>query len=282
VLRDRLKCGANDGDPGVAGYTLFVLGYLGDDSGAKSFLQTQTSAGGDVGTIAKAALYLMGDATQKAAVQAGLQSSSVFVKVACAGALGIVDKDDASVTSVIIPEIKWIEPDNMGGETDNGKGMYSAHILEIVAMDRRGWIPRGAGDGAVTFYGETGGPCTTCVGTGGTSGAGGTSGTAGAVGSGGSSGTAADGRVPAEPRRRLLADRPEKAGPRAAGGRVPAAARPLAHLATADRPNRAAVTAARPLVEARRSRTMAAIAPSAVSPSCRLSCSPPSLGWRCC
>jgi MYXO-CTERM domain-containing protein len=189
VLRDRLKCGANDGDPGVAGYTLFVLGYLGDEAGAKSFLQTQASASDDVGTIAKAALYLMGDTTQKAAVQAGVQSSSVWVKVACAGALGIVDKDDASVTSAIIPEVKWIEPDNMGGETDNGKGMYSAHILEIVAMHRRGWIPRGDGDGAVTFYGETGGECTKCAGAGGTSGVGGTSGTAGAAGSGGSSGT---------------------------------------------------------------------------------------------
>jgi MYXO-CTERM domain-containing protein len=183
VLRDRLKCGANDGDPGVAGYTLFVLGYLGDDSSAKSFLQTQANTSGDVGTIAKAALYLMGDTTQKAAVQAGVQSSSVWVKVACAGALGIVDKDDASVTSAIIPEVKWIEPDNMGGETDNGKGMYSAHILEIVAMHRRGWIPRGDGDGAVTFYGETGGECTKCASAGGASGSGGTSGAAGAGGS---------------------------------------------------------------------------------------------------
>ena len=179
VLRERLKCGANDGDPGVAGYTLFVLGYLGDESGAKSFLQTQASTSGDIGTIAKAALYLMGDTTQKAAVQAGVQSSSVWVKVACAGALGIVDKDDASVTSAIIPEVKWIEPDNMGGETDNGKGMYSAHILEIVAMNRRGWVPKGNGDGPVTFYGESGASGTT----------GGASGAGGAVGSGGTSGT---------------------------------------------------------------------------------------------
>jgi hypothetical protein len=125
VVRQRLKCGANDGDPGIAGYTLFVLGYLGDDADAKSFLQTQASASGDIGTIAKAALYLMGDTTQKSAVQAGVQSSSVWVKVACAGALGIVDKDDASVNSAIIPEVKWIEPDTLGGTTDNGKGMYA-------------------------------------------------------------------------------------------------------------------------------------------------------------
>jgi len=156
VVRQRLKCGANDGDPGIAGYTLFVLGYLGDDADAKSFLQTQASASGDIGTIAKAALYLLGDTTQKSAVQTGVQSSSVWVKVACAGALGIVDKDDASVNSAIVPEVKWIEPDTLGGTTDNGKGMYAVHILEIVAMDRRGWAPRANGEGAVTFYGETG------------------------------------------------------------------------------------------------------------------------------
>ncbi|HEY5282917.1 MAG TPA: hypothetical protein VIM14_09020, partial [Polyangia bacterium] len=187
VVRQRLKCGANDGDPGIAGYTLFVLGYLGDDSDAKSFLQTQASASGDIGTIAKAALYLMGDTTQKSAVQAGVQSSSVWVKVACAGALGIVDKDDASVNTAIIPEVKWIEPDTLGGTTDNGKGMYAAHILEIVAFDRRGWVFKGNADGPVTFYGETGG------GTGGVSGTGGTSGRGGAVGSGGSSGAAGSG-----------------------------------------------------------------------------------------
>jgi MYXO-CTERM domain-containing protein len=185
VFRERLKCGANDGDPGIAGYTLFVLGYLGDDAGTKSFLQTQVSASGDIGTIAKAALYLTGDTTQKSAVQAGVQSSSVWIKVACAGALGIVDKDDASVNSAIIPEVKWMEPDNQGAPaspTDNGKGMYAAHILEIVALDRRGWVYRGNAEGPVTFYGETG------SGAGGTSGSGGTSGTGGAVGSGGTSG----------------------------------------------------------------------------------------------
>ena len=137
---------------------------LGDDADAKSFLQTQAGASGDIGTIAKAALYLMGDTTQKSAVQAGVQSSSVWVKVACAGALGIVDKDDASVNSAIIPEVKWIEPDTLGGTTDNGKGMYAAHILEIVAFDRRGWVFKGNAEGPVTFYGETAG------GTGGTSG----------------------------------------------------------------------------------------------------------------
>jgi hypothetical protein len=176
VLRERLKCAVNDGDMGFAGYPLFVLGYLGDDSGAKSFLQTKVSAGGDLGTIAKAALYLTGDTAQKADVQAGVKSSSVFVKVACAAALAIVDKDDASVTSAIIPSINFNEPST---SSEDGKGMYAVHILEIVAFDRRGWVAKGVGDGPVTFYGETGG------GAGGRSGAAGSSGTGGGGGAGG-------------------------------------------------------------------------------------------------
>jgi hypothetical protein len=180
TLRERLRCGANDGDMGFAGYVLFVLGYLGDDAGAKSFLQTKVSAGGELGTIAKAALYLMGDSGQRADVQAGVQSSSLFVKVACAAALGIVDKDDGSVTSAIIPEVKWNEPDLA---SEDGKAMYAVHILKIVAFDRRGWIFKGIGDGVVTFYGETGGGAGGTPGTGGRSGAGGSSGGGGATGS---------------------------------------------------------------------------------------------------
>jgi MYXO-CTERM domain-containing protein len=205
VVRERLKCGANDGDVGIAGYTLFTLGYLGEDAGAKSFLQTQANASGDIGTIAKAALYLMGDSSQKSAVQAGVKSTSVFVKVACAGALGIVDKDDDAVNSAIIPEVKWIEPDNLGGTSDGGKGMYSVHILEIVAFDRRGWVFKGNAEAPVTFYGETAAAAggSTGSGTGGSSGKGGAggsdagsvtggavgTGTGGTVGSGGRSGT---------------------------------------------------------------------------------------------
>ncbi len=175
VFRDRLKCALTDGDTGFAGYALFVLGYLGADDGAKSAAQAQVTAGGDIGTIGKAALYMMGDTTQKADVQSGVQSSSVFVKVACAAALGIVDNDDSSVTSAIIPQVKWNEPDT----SDDGKGMYAAHILELVASARRGWVPKGVGTGPVTFYGETGAGGSAGS-TGGTPG-----GTGGSVGSGG-------------------------------------------------------------------------------------------------
>jgi hypothetical protein len=190
TFRQRLKCGINDADPGISGYTMFVLGYLGDDADSKTFLQSQASASGDTGAIAKAALYLMGDTGQKSAVESGAKSSSVWVKVACSGALGIVDKNDDAVTTGIIPEVKWIEPDNMGGETDNGKGMYSAHILEIVAADRRGWVHKGAGPGAVTFYGET---PSSPGGSGGNSGAGGTTGAGGGPGSAGASSSSKSG-----------------------------------------------------------------------------------------
>ncbi|HEX7508499.1 MAG TPA: hypothetical protein VF550_17115 [Polyangia bacterium] len=180
VLRARLQCGVNDGDVGFAGYALFILGYLGDDAAAKTFIQGKVTAGGDLGTIGSAALYLMGDTTQKAAVQAGAKASSVFAQAACAAALGIVDKDDATVTSVLIPLVKWIEPDT----ADDGKAMFAAHILELVAFDRRGWVAKGVGTGTVSFYGETGG--TSTGGTGG--GTGGAPGTGGASGSGGASG----------------------------------------------------------------------------------------------
>ena len=194
VFRARLACGTNDADMGFAGYAAFVLGYLGADDSAKASLQKLVTAGGDLGTIAKAGLYVMGDTTQKADVQAGLKASSVFVQVACAAAVGIVDNDDASVTSVLIPAVQWNEPDT----SDDGKGLYAAHMLELVAFERRGWVANGVGTGTVTFYGEAGGVAGTggATGTGGTAGSGGAtssrdagtdarSGTGGAVGSGG-------------------------------------------------------------------------------------------------
>jgi len=179
ILRFRLQCGANDGDTGFAGYAMIMLGYLGQDATAQAYLQTQSSAAGDLGTIAKAALYLMGDTTQKAAVQTGAQSGGAFAKPACAAALGIVDKDDATVSSALIPQVQWTEPD--GG--NDGKAMFAAHLLALVAWDRRNWAANGADTGGVTFYGDT------ATGSGGSSGGtGGVSGTGGATGAGGATG----------------------------------------------------------------------------------------------
>lgn len=178
VFRERLACAVNDGDMGFAGYAAFVLGYLGDDASARTTLERLVSAGGELGTVAKAALYMMGDATRKADVEAGAKTTPFFGQMACAAALGIVDGDDAAVTSTLLPAVKWTEPDT----SDNGKGMYAAHLLELVAFQRRGWVPRGVGAGAVSFYGETG------AGAGGGPGSGGASGGTGGASGGGAGG----------------------------------------------------------------------------------------------
>jgi hypothetical protein len=206
ILRKRLECGINDNNNGFAGFAMFVLGYLGEDAEARTFIEGKIGAGGDLGTIAKAALLLMGNADDmakyKADVTTGTSSSSIFVKAACAAALGIVAKDDAAVTNTLIPLCKWTEPDT----SDNGQAIYSAQILNLVAWDRRGWAPNAGDTGAVSFYGETasgggGGPGSGGAqgtggrsGTGGVSGAGGRSGSGGATGSGGSVSGGSSGR----------------------------------------------------------------------------------------
>ena len=189
VLRTRLQCGIKDDNNGFAGFALMVLGYLGEDSGARTFIEGKISAGGDLGTIAKAALLLMGNADDlskyKADVTTGTSASSIFVKAACAAALGIAAKDDATVKSVLFPLTKWTEPDT----SDNGQAIYAAQLLNLVAWDRRGWAPQAGDTGAVSFYGETGTP-----GNGGNGGGtGGATGSGGAVGSGGATGSAGSG-----------------------------------------------------------------------------------------
>lgn len=187
TLRLRLRCGVNDGDVGFAGYALFMLGYLGEDADARTFIQSQISGTGDMAAIGKAALLLMGSAadmtTYKADVQAGLKSSSTFVAAASAAALGIAAKDDTAVTGTLIPLVKWNEPDNA---QEDGQGLYAGHLLAVVAWDRRQWAANGGDKGPVTFYGDV------ATGTGGTTGAGGSTtgsaGAGGAVASGGGGG----------------------------------------------------------------------------------------------
>ena len=133
VLRSRLQCGVNDANNGFAGFALMVLGYLGEDAGARTFIEEKITAGGDLGTIAKAAILLMGSAGDmtkyKADVTTGTSASSIFVKAACAAALGIAAKDDATVKSVLFPLAQWTEPDT----SDNGQSIYSAQLLNLVA-----------------------------------------------------------------------------------------------------------------------------------------------------
>lgn len=188
VLRTRLQCGVNDSNAGFAGYAMMMLGYLGEDAGARTFIEGKTSASGDLGTIAKAALLLMGSASDmtkyKADVTTGAGSSSKFVKAACAAALGIAAKDDATVSSALIPLAQWTEPDT----SDNGQAIYAAQLLNLVAWDRRGWAPNAGDTGAVSFYGETSTGSGGAVGTGGATASGGAPGSGGALGTGGTTG----------------------------------------------------------------------------------------------
>lgn len=192
VLRQRLQCGVNDAETVFAAYALFMLGYLGEDATARSFIESQITSGtGDLVGIAKAALLLMGNAADmtkyKADVTSGLSSSSAYVKAASAAALGIAAKDDSAVTQSLFPLVTWTEPDT----SDKGRGMFAAHLLQLVAWDRRGWVGNGGDVGGVSFYGDTPTPSGGSPGSTGGSGAGGAAGSGGAggvVSSGGSSG----------------------------------------------------------------------------------------------
>lgn len=185
VLRARLQCGANDSDPVFGGYAMFMLGYLGEDPTARQFLQSQAAGAGDLAAIAKASLLLMGnpdDLTQyQSDVSAGLASGSGPVAAASAAALGIVNRDDGAITNTLLPLVQWIEPDT----ADDGKAMFAAHLLAVVAWDRRQWSATHSYSGNVSFYGEGSAGMGGIPGTGGMVGAGGTPGTGGMVGTGG-------------------------------------------------------------------------------------------------
>ena len=198
TLRLGLQCGAGDANTGFAGFAMMMLGYLGDDATAHTFLVGKAGGTGDLATIAKAALLLMGEAADKttyeAAVTAGL-TGDTFVSTACAAALGIVENDDAHVTSVIVSAAKWNEPDS---SSENGQGFYAAHLLALVAGDRRGWAASAGDTGTVSFYESGTAPGGTpgtggSVGSGGSTGAGGAAGTGGIVATGGKATTASGG-----------------------------------------------------------------------------------------
>jgi MYXO-CTERM domain-containing protein len=193
-LRQRLQCGASDPNVGFAGFAMMMLGYLGDDSGARTFLEGKANSTTDLGLIAEAALMLFGAADaakyKSDVTTKGLVSKTQFVAAASAAALGISQLDDASVTSALLPLAKWTEPDT---DQDNGQGLYASHLLALVAWDRRCWAAQGADVGPVTFY-EGGTPARTCTsvgpGTGGSTGGGGSTGAGGSTGSAGSTGLA--------------------------------------------------------------------------------------------
>ena len=200
VLRERLKCGIADANLGFAGYAMIALGYLGDEPAARTFIQGKIDAGGDLGTIAKAALLLFGNSADStkylADVKAGASAANAFVSAACAASLGIVNRDDATITSVLIPKAKWVEPDT----ADNGQAMYAAHLINLVSWDRRGHAANAEDKGAVTFI-EGGTPTPfvpgdACSGTA-TPGTGGTTATGGSIAATGGKTAATGGSVSA-------------------------------------------------------------------------------------
>ena len=193
TLRTRLQCGAGDANVAFAGVAMMVLGFLGDDPTARTFLVGKTTDA-TVGTIAKAALMLFSaaDATQYDCGTAGTSSSSVYVKAACLAAKAIANNDDASATT-LIGMVKWSEPD-----TDNAQGLYPAQLLSLTAWARRVWAANAGDTGEVSFYaGATPSGGSTGTGAGGSTGAanGGSTGMAsgGIMATGGKSGTASGG-----------------------------------------------------------------------------------------
>ena len=154
VLRSRLQCGWNDSNLTFKAFAGFVLGHLGEDSGARSFLAGKVASGtADENVIGKAALFLMDGSSYRSDLQASLASGSEQAQMVAAAALGIVDKDDAAVQSELIARARWIEPDT----SDNGRAFLAAHLLDLVAWDRRGWAPKAADVGDVSFYATSGG-----------------------------------------------------------------------------------------------------------------------------
>jgi hypothetical protein len=80
----------------------------------------------------------------------------------------------------LVPRAEWIEPDT----SDNGKAMYAAHLIALVAWDRRGFAPNADDKGVVSFF-EGGTPTPFVPGDSCPGGANGTGGTSGTVGTGG-------------------------------------------------------------------------------------------------
>jgi len=192
TLRQRLQCGAADPNPVFAGFAMMMLGYLGDDTGARTFLVGKAGGTGDLATVAKAALLVAGNSADKttyeAAVKTGSTTGSTVVKAACAAALGIAELDDATVTSSLVPLAQWTEPDT----SDNGQGLYASYLLSLVAWDRRCWAAKAGDTGAVSFYeGGTPARCTSAGGTptGGNTATGGSTGAGGSPGMGGTTAT---------------------------------------------------------------------------------------------
>ncbi|MBI5543955.1 MAG: PKD domain-containing protein, partial [Deltaproteobacteria bacterium] len=156
TLRTRLQCGWNDEEPTARYMAAFALGYLGADPTARTFLLG--IAGGSNANdalVAKAALYLMGEASYKAEVEAGANpAGDSNVASVCAGALGIVDDNDQAVTAVLLEKARWECPGSCdANDPADPKPFFAAHILSIVSWDRRGYATMAGDTGDPSYFG---------------------------------------------------------------------------------------------------------------------------------
>ena len=158
VFRSQLICALNgESKPAFQFFPYAILGYLGESATVRTFLQGKISSGSaDEKAAAKTALLLFespsasGYAQLHSDVIAALTSSNEYVQMLAATSLGIRDQDDAAVQK-LIDGSNWIEPDT----SDNGLAMFAAHLLNIVAWDRRGWAIDAADAREVSFYSTT-------------------------------------------------------------------------------------------------------------------------------
>jgi MYXO-CTERM domain-containing protein len=159
-LRKGLRCGWDDTHTVFKYMAGFLLGYLGEDAQARSFLEgvIAGSEPADNKTAAKAALMLMGSAADAtlyhADVVAGLSSSNTRLKIICAAVLGILDHDDDAVKTQLIPNAVWTCPTTDCGTPDNGTKIFGAHVLAVVAWSRRAYAPLAGDTGEVSFYSQ--------------------------------------------------------------------------------------------------------------------------------
>ncbi|MBN2362434.1 MAG: PKD domain-containing protein [Deltaproteobacteria bacterium] len=147
IFRQRLICGSADDLIGFAAMPMLLLGYLGDDDNAHTFLEGKVSSGSTAEqAVAKAALYVLGHtadrddrAYYRSDVQAGLSSANVWIEMYSAAALGLADFNDSAVADHLIPNIAWANPECSASPCDDGVGFTAGHLLDLVTWDRRGW-----------------------------------------------------------------------------------------------------------------------------------------------
>ena len=155
TLRARLLCGAYDAHLGFKGMALFVLGYLGADSTTQTELTTRLSAatGGEAAMI-KAALYMMsGGASYAADMDTCVAMTEPYAEMICAAAMAQVQRAaaDATVNAELIQRVYWGQhpPES---QLETAHGLFAAHVLNVLAWDRRGWTKGGGNNGTVSFY----------------------------------------------------------------------------------------------------------------------------------